>query len=84
MENYTVYGKDNCPYCDNTVNLLEMRSKEFTYLSLDKDYDKQLMIDYLFDSFAITPRTFPQIVMHTEIGDTYIGGFDNLLTHLNK
>lgn len=84
MEYYVVHGKDNCPYCDNTVSLLSMRDKSFKYLKLDKDYNKEELIEEIFDKFGITPRTFPQIVMNTEIGDTYIGGFDNLLAHLNK
>ena len=84
MESYLVYGKDNCPFCDNAKNMLTMRDKDFKYLSLGEDYHQEDMIEFVQDTFGVTPRTYPQIVLTTEIGVTYIGGFDQLLTFLNK
>lgn len=84
MEHYTVYGKEACPFCDNTKAILSNRDKDFSYKQLDVDYSREELFDIFASKFDITPRTFPQIILTTEIGDTYIGGFDNLRATLNK
>ena len=84
MEKYLVYGKPDCPFCDNAKAMLTVRDKEFQYLSLDVDYHKEDMIEMVVDTFGITPRTFPQIILTTDIGATYIGGFEQLRDFLNK
>lgn len=84
MEHYTVYGKDDCAFCDNSKAMLSARDKSFTYKKLNIDYDREDLIDTFSSKFDITPRTFPQIILTTEIGETYIGGFTELREFLNK
>ena len=84
MEHYTVYGKDDCAFCDNSKAMLSMRDKKFTYKKLGVDYEREDLMDIFAFTFDVIPRTFPQIVLTTDIGETYIGGFTQLQEFLNK
>jgi glutaredoxin 3 len=64
-----IYGKPNCPYCVMAVNLVTEHKLEYTYKSLDKDFDR----DALFKIFP-TARTFPQI----KVNENNIGGYQEL------
>lgn len=53
----TIYGKDNCPYCDMAKKLSERKGYDTTYKKLGQDFDA-LEMARLFP----TARTFPQII----------------------
>ena len=53
----TIYGKDNCPYCDMAKKLSERKGYDTTYKKLGQDFDALEMAD-LFPH----ARTFPQII----------------------
>lgn len=75
MSQVTIYSKETCPYCTMAKNLLTQKGvKEFKEIRIDLDQSqKEKMIQ-------ITGRmTVPQIF----IGDTHVGGFDDL-SALNK
>ena len=84
MEHYTIYGKDSCAFCDNAKAMLTQRGKNFSYKQLDKDYFREDLMEVFQNTFDVIPRAFPQIILTTEIGETYVGGFTNLQEHLNK
>ncbi len=65
----TIYGKDNCAYCNMAKSLCEVKKKDFKYLQLDVDYTQE----EFFGKFP-TARTFPQITIDGES----IGGFMEL------
>jgi glutaredoxin len=65
----TIYGKDNCKYCDAAVKLCKIKSLSYTYLKLDEDYTKPELIEKFPEA-----RTFPQITLN----DQSIGGFSDL------
>lgn len=65
----SIYGKDNCAYCNMAKQLCEQKGIEFEYLSLGDDYSQEE-----FFSIFPTARTFPQIIMNEEA----IGGFTEL------
>jgi len=91
MENenvYVVYGKENCPFCEQAKALLTTKGMKFDYLTLDVDYDRD-------DLFALAPnaRTVPQIWLVQENQDneanweetwTHIGGFQELKATFEK
>ena len=70
MQKVTIYTKETCPYCVMAKNLLKHKGvSEFNEIRIDLDSaQREAMI-------AKTQRmTVPQIY----IGDTHVGGFDDL------
>jgi len=74
----TIYGKDNCTFCDQAKALCVTKDIEFEYLSLGVDFERDGFIKTMQEQFDVTPRTMPQIVE----GTYYIGSFDSLKRHL--
>lgn len=64
-----IYGKDNCPYCDRAIALVEKIKAEFVYKKLDTDFTREQLIEQFPNA-----RTFPQIRINGEA----IGGYDEL------
>jgi glutaredoxin 3 len=64
-----MYSRAACPFCVAARNLLEAKGATWTEVSLDAEPDKRAeMIS------RTGQRTVPQIF----IGDTHVGGFDDL------
>ena len=78
MKPVVIYSKENCPYCVMAKNLLKNKGVvNIEEIRIDLDPSKR---DHMIE---ITGRkTVPQIF----IGDTHVGGFDDLsaLSHSNK
>jgi ribonucleoside-diphosphate reductase alpha chain len=69
-----VYGKDDCPYCAMAKEELTLRGIPFDYIDL-KEIGKS--------AAEVTGRkvkTVPQIYLEGE----YVGGWDDLMAHLNE
>jgi len=62
-----VYGKPNCPQCEEVKTMLEMSNTAYHYYTLDVDFTR----DELFEQFP-TARTFPQVKSEGEV----IGGIN--------
>lgn len=75
----TIYGKDNCTFCDQAKALCVTKDIAFEYLSLGTDFERDDFIKTMQEQFDVTPRTMPQIVE----GTCYIGSFDSLKKHLD-
>ena len=78
MQQVTIYSKETCPYCTMAKNLLKQKGViEINEIRIDLDpAQKDKMIE-------LTGRiTVPQIF----IGETHVGGFDDLtkLNHSGK
>lgn len=65
----TMYGNASCPYCGAARMLLTKKSVEYTDISITADVTKR---DEMLQRSGAT--SVPQIF----IGDTHIGGFDQL------
>ena len=65
----TIYGKEQCPFCDMAKVLCIQKQVPFEYKQLGQDFTREEMIE-MFP----TARTFPQIILEGE----KIGGFDQL------
>lgn len=65
----TIYGKEQCPFCDMAKVLCTQKQVPFEYKQLGQDFTREEMIE-MFP----TARTFPQIILEGE----KIGGFDQL------
>ena len=71
---YKVYGTKICLYCDKAENLLKTKDLPFEKIYIDEDDDAK---DYIvIQGF----KTVPQIWLD----DNWIGGYDDLVSFLNK
>jgi glutaredoxin 3 len=70
-----VWSKDNCPYCVQAKNLLQMKGIEYEERNIQKDWTKEQLLEAVPGA-----RTVPQIFL----GEELIGGFDKLKAHLVK
>ena len=55
--NFTVFSKDDCPYCDKVKQVLELTESKFVVYTLGKQFDK----DAFYGEFG-EGSTFPQVV----------------------
>ena len=72
MADWTIYSKDQCPYCDKAKFALKDHDIEVKNISENVDFFKELM------ERNPNARTMPQIYK----GNQLIGGYDNLVAHL--
>ena len=77
---YTIYSKQNCSFCLQAKQLLEMEQLPFDYLTLGTHYS-------LDDLMKLSPnaRSFPQIFVVDENGNKeLVGGYSELVEHLKQ
>ncbi len=70
MADIVIYTKDYCPYCVKAKNLLKHKGKSFREIDITRD--EKLQQEMVTKSGG--RRTVPQIF----IGNTHVGGFDDL------
>ncbi len=58
MNNYTVYSKTGCPYCDKISQLLEQLGLKYIVYTLDQHFDSEAF----YGEFG-NGSTFPQVVL---------------------
>jgi glutaredoxin len=59
--NFTVYSKNDCPYCHKVKTVLELTESNFVVYTLDSDFTK----DEFYSEFG-EGSTFPQVVCDGE------------------
>jgi glutaredoxin len=64
---YLVIGRENCPYCDKTKELLTSTDLDFVYVDMDSD---PVWKDLLVKDMKV--KTVPQIFK-------LVGGYEDLL-----
>ena len=68
---YLVIGKDNCPFCDRTRDMLEGNNLPMIYINInDEEPEVQSFLKGLIKE-ELTETTVPQVF-------TYIGGAEEL------
>ena len=70
-----VYGKPNCPQCEEVKTMLDMSNTSYQYYTLDVDFTR----DELFEQFP-TARTFPQVKAEGKV----IGGIGEFKEYYKK
>ena len=76
---FTVYGKENCSYCNSAKGLLERKGLEYDDLSVPTDVSKEKIQARITEAGSDhVVRSVPQI-FH---GSTYVGGFKELVDYL--
>ena len=70
-----IWGKTQCPHCEQAKAFCEKNQYDFVYKQLDKDFTRE----EVFETFP-GARTFPQII----VGGNKIGGFDSLKNYIEE
>ena len=55
--NFTVYSKDNCPYCSKVKQVLELTGSDFVVYNLNQEFTKE----EFYAEFG-EGSTFPQVL----------------------
>jgi len=55
--NFTIYSKDNCPYCHKVKSVLELTEANFVVYNLGEDFTKE----EFYAEFG-EGSTFPQVI----------------------
>lgn len=72
---FTVYSKDNCPYCQKIEQLLQFTEVPYVIYKLDRDFTRQAFYDEYGEG-----STFPQVTF----GDKHIGGCSDTIKFLKE
>jgi len=70
-----IFGKPQCPFCEQAIQFCEMRGFDYTYKSLGKDYTKEELLENFPGA-----RTVPQI----RINGTIVGGYYKLTSYVEE
>ena len=73
--NFTVYSKDGCPYCNKVVQVLELAKLNHVVYKLDQHFDKQSF----YGQFG-QGSTFPQVVRDNQ----NLGGCSETVQYLQE
>ena len=73
--NFTIFSKDDCPYCDKVKQVLELTRSKYVVYTLGKQFEK----DAFYGEFG-EGSTFPQVVCN---GDK-LGGCKETIEYLKE
>lgn len=72
---YSVFGRENCPYCVRAKELLTAKELNFEYLDVGADEVEFLKMNtWVTEATGYPARSVPQIFLD----GSYIGGYDKL------
>ena len=75
MQNFTIYSKDGCPYCEKIEEVMKLAKLRHVVYKLDEHFDKQS-----FEGQFGEGTTFPQVV----IDSTNLGGCLETVQYLRE
>ena len=75
LENFTVYSKDGCPYCDKVVELLQFAELKHVVYKLGTNFTKEAFYDEYGQG-----ATFPQVTFN----GNKIGGCSDTIKFLRE
>jgi len=75
MNNVIVWSKENCPFCQRAVSLLESKGIDYELRKIGEGWTREQLLEAV-----PTARTVPQIIVD---GDS-IGGFTELHNMLRE
>ena len=70
-----IWGKTQCPHCEQAKMFCETRQYNYVYKQLDVDFTREEVLEAFPGA-----RTFPQIKVNGEI----VGGFDKLASYIEN
>ena len=75
MQNFTIYSKDGCPYCEKIEEVMKLAKLSHVIYKLDEHFTK----DGFYGQFG-EGSTFPQVVLN---GDN-LGGCTDTVRYLQE
>ena len=75
MQNFTIYSKDGCPYCEKIAEVMKIANLNHVIYKLDEHFTK----DGFYGQFS-EGSTFPQVVLK---GDN-LGGCTDTVKYLKE
>jgi len=75
MQNFTIYSKDGCPYCEKIEEVMKLAQLSHVIYKLDEHFNK----DGFYGQFG-EGSTFPQVVLN---GDN-LGGCVDTVKYLKE
>jgi glutaredoxin len=75
MQNFTIYSKDGCPYCEKIQEVMKIANLSHVIYKLDEHFTK----DGFYGQFG-EGSTFPQVVLN---GDN-LGGCTDTVKYLRE
>ena len=75
MQNFTIYSKDGCPYCEKIQEVMKLAKLSHVIYKLDEHFTK----DGFYGQFG-EGSTFPQVVLN---GDN-LGGCTDSVKYLKE
>jgi glutaredoxin 3 len=76
---FLIYSKPNCSFCTRAKALLTVKGYEYYEQILGEDYTRDDLLSWFPNA-----RTVPQIELEDEGSTTYIGGYTELVSYLEK
>ena len=78
---YTIYGKGNCPNCENAKKLLESKNIEFEYVTINAASEEVKLLENMAGKSI---KSVPQI-LHSDNGFfRYVGGLKELMEDIKN
>lgn len=71
----TIYGRDDCPFCQKAKEFAQYYFSEYNYIDTPKGEAFAELKDYIFSTYNENVTTVPQIIINNE----HIGGYDDLI-----
>ncbi len=75
MENFTIYSKDGCQYCDKIEQLMQFTEVKYVVYKLDRDFTQEAFLEEYGEG-----ATFPQITYNGK----KIGGCQETIAFLRE
>ena len=76
FQNFTVYSRDYCPYCEKIEEVLKLSELRHVIYKLDRDFDR----DSFYEQFG-QGSTFPQVVVNDM---QHLGGCTETVKYLKE
>jgi glutaredoxin len=71
-----IYSKENCPFCVNAKQLLNVKNIPYDEIEIGRDITREEFLNILPDA-----KTVPQIFMIIDGIETKIGGYTDLVKY---
>jgi glutaredoxin len=80
-----IFGKEYCPYCQNSRKIIKESNRKHMYFPLEKENNVD-MVNQLrkYDFIPESHNTVPIVISYIKKIPKFIGGYDDLELYLSK
>ena len=78
---YIIFGSKNCIWCNKSVDLLKAYKLKYKYYEVSNIKSNNKLYNIVPTNYKTIPKI---IVVNNNSKPKFIGGFNELLTHINK